>query len=59
MPELSYAIRVAVIKDIIAYARIKGAYHTYDWLEHHLKYLETKENERIRERSDISTDADS
>lgn len=59
MPELSYAIRVAVIKDVIAHARKVGSYHTYDWLETHLKLLETQENERIRERSDISTDEDS
>ena len=59
MPELKYAIRVAVIKDVIAHAKKVGSYHTYDWLEHHLNYLETQENERIRERSHISADKDS
>ena len=59
MPELSYAIRVAVIKDVLAHAKKVGAYQSYDWLQTHLKLLETKENERIRERSDISTDTDS
>lgn len=59
MPELSYAIRVAVINDVIKHARSVGAYHTYDWLETHLKLLETQENERIRERSDLSTEQNS
>ena len=59
MPELKYAIRVAVIKDVIAHAKTVGAYHTYDWLETHLKLLETQENERIRERSNISANKDS
>lgn len=46
MPEISYALRIAVINDVIKHARSVGAYHTYEWLESHLRFLETQNNER-------------
>lgn len=55
MPEISYALRVAVINDVVKRAREVGAYQAYEWLESHLKYLEAENNGRI---SDETSDSD-
>lgn len=47
MPEIAYAIRIAVLRDALARTKEVGAYQAEYWLESHLKYLEIKEHERI------------
>lgn len=42
MPELTPAIRMLVIKDILKHAKSVGAYQAYEWIESHLRYLEAK-----------------
>ena len=54
MPEITYAIRAAVLRDAIARAKEVGAYQAYEWLEHHLIYLETQNNGRPTTGNDDS-----
>lgn len=46
MSDISYSIRIDVIRDVVTRAREVGSYQAVEWLEHHMKYLETQNNER-------------
>lgn len=59
MPEIDYATRVAIVCDVITRARAVGAYQVYDWLEHHLKYLETMNNDRVSTGTDAPSSSSS
>ncbi len=54
MPEITYALRIAVLRDTINRTHEVGAYQAREWLESYLTYLETIENERDSNTGSLS-----
>lgn len=54
MPEITYPIRINVLRDAIARTHKVGAYQAREWLESYMTFLEIQENDR----SDTDTTRD-